>query len=68
MDLTVLNVLISVIFFISIPPENIPCKDLFFHIIQARIIAVGNDAAGMRFELLQIIDNPAPGGGPFTFR
>lgn len=68
MDLTVLNVLISVIFFISIPPENIPCKDLSFHIIQASIIAVGNDAAGMRFELIQIIDDPAPEEGFAVFQ
>ena len=35
----------------SVPPEQISCVNFFCHIIQDRIIAVGNDAAALVYNL-----------------
>lgn len=42
-----------------VSPENITCINLFFHIVQAVVVAVGNDSLTLGFELCEVVDNAA---------
>lgn len=40
-----------------IPLENIPSIHFFHHIVEATVVAVGDDGLRLFFELLQIVDD-----------
>lgn len=43
----------------SIPPEDIPCVHFLFHVIQTRIVAVGDDGVALGLEGGEIVDYAA---------
>lgn len=51
----------------SVPQKNVPCIDLVLHIIQARVIAVGDNGLGLLFEGIQIVDYTAAKEGAAVF-
>lgn len=53
--------------FALVAAEEIAGVDLLLHIVQAAVIAVGNDAAGHLFEFLQVVDNFAAEEGVAVF-
>ena len=43
----------------SVPAEQVPGVDLFLHVVQAAVVAVGDDGLAPRLEGVQIVDHPA---------
>ena len=44
---------------ISVPPEYVPRVHLFLHVVEAGVVAVGDDGVALALELLQVVDYTA---------
>lgn len=45
------------IFCLLISSENVACIYFFFHIVEACVVAVGDDGVAFRLELCQVVDH-----------
>lgn len=44
-------------FQVLVSPEYISCVDLILHVVEARVVAVGDDGVGEFLELVEVIDD-----------
>lgn len=41
----------------SVAPEYVPRVDLFFHVVEAGVVAVGDDGLALLLEVVEAVDN-----------